>query len=113
MFKRKKDTHERLVHHAIANGLLEVLYIGFVVLVMSLTQNAFTAGGFSGLLGVATFLMFFVLSAGVSAVLIFGYPARYLAEKKYEEAVIFSLIALGTVLLVFFVFLLLGLFFYR
>lgn len=109
----KKESQEQIVKRAALFGALEVLYIAFVALVIIATGGDSPIERISPVIGIITFLSFFVFSAGVSGLLIFGYPVYYLFQKKYQEAVISALVSLGTMFVLFFIVIGISLIFYR
>jgi len=79
-----------LYKKGISAGIAEMIYIILVVGVIS-SIDKFMAQKSGGPLSMMAVLLLFVTSAGISAFLVFGYPAYFALQKKYHEA-IFTLI---------------------
>ena len=103
LFKRKKEERidtGRAVNWGIAAGVGEALY----VLLATLFINFVDSFGKEPLGGFVTsflaFLMFFVLSSVISAVLVFGRPLYFILDKKYKEAVASLMATIITMLVI-------------
>ena len=84
-----RDRTSTPVSEGVVTGIMEVCYIALVALFMVGTQSFFANSGPSNWLnvfGIVCLLSLLVLSVGISGLLVFGWPAHYFMEKKYEEA---------------------------
>ncbi|MFA5020855.1 MAG: hypothetical protein WC517_02220 [Patescibacteria group bacterium] len=84
-----RDRTSKPVSEGVITGIMEVCYIALVALFMVGTQSFFADSGPStwlNVFGIVCLLSLLVLSVGISGLLVFGWPAHYVMEKKYEEA---------------------------
>lgn len=100
--------HKKIVERAIMCGIGEALYIAFVALFISVGGQVFAEESAGKIFGFASILILLVIGVAVSALLIFGYPLYYFLQKKYREAVMFAVTALGTLSLILALILLCG-----
>ena len=107
-FNRAKGTTP--IGQGVITGIMEVCYISLVAIFMvgaqSFLNNA-PSSPWMNVFGIICMLSILVFSVGISGVLVFGWPAHYFMEHKYEQAlssfiataatmfVIFSMIFLG------------------
>ncbi len=87
-------------------GALEVIYCSLMAIFFWLAQDFLNEVGFFCFL---IFLLLFVFSAAVSALLVLGYPFYLFLKKKYREALFTVIVSLLVIILL----LILALFFYR
>lgn len=84
----KKESNKKFIKYGILSGFLEVLYIFLLILSGQALQGHASKLGAQEILGPALFLMVFVFSAAISAVLVLGYPVYLIfIEKKMKQAV--------------------------
>ncbi|MDD2806989.1 MAG: hypothetical protein PHW95_00510 [Patescibacteria group bacterium] len=104
MVKKQKINESEVMKFGFLGGIAEAAYCFIVVLVMESLNQAMPQGP-SGSYGFLIFLLIFVFSAGVSGILVFGYPAYLAIQKRYIESLmtaITSFVALAiTGILVF------------
>ncbi|MDP3964212.1 MAG: hypothetical protein Q8Q20_00950 [bacterium] len=87
----------------VAAGLLEGVFISVVAVFMRYIEQWFKSADSSAALSSLAFLFLFVFSAGISALVVFGYPMFLVLKNKFHEAVLASLTSLGTLLGLFFI----------
>jgi len=106
MFKanlfREKATRSELVKDGVIAGVAEVLYIGLTVVFSLIAESTFPSDGTVIITSALAFLVLLVLSAAVSATLIFGWPLYYALKGRYAEAFAILLVTIGTLLAIFF-----------
>jgi hypothetical protein len=102
IFHRQNLSGETL-RWGIAAGVAEAIYIGLVAFTMKGLNKLFsgpdTAENFVPTF--LLFLLFFVLSALISAVLVFGRPMWLLMDKKAREAIATLTATILTLLIIF------------
>jgi len=91
MFRKKHKEKKELVVRSISLAVLEFLYIMAIIIVVSATA-AVQIAPWQGMFLVSIAL---VVSAGVSAGLVLGYPLYLMLKKKEKEA----LLVLSTILM--------------
>ncbi len=94
------STNLKNLKYGILAGLLEGVYIFIVSIFMFTIQDFFSSNEMPGLT-FAAFLFLFVFSAGISGIILFGYPFYLVTNKKYREAVVAALVSLSTILVLF------------
>lgn len=97
-FKPQKTTDRDIIKHSIITALLEVVYVLLVATFFTVGSAVFPMTA-NPIVSIMAFLLLFVLSAGISGVLILGYPVYYVSQNKYREA----LLALGATMLTLFI----------
>jgi len=83
----------------IGAGLLQIVYIALVSFFIMATDGF--ASNVPSSLGFSLFLTLFVLSAAISASIVFGYPAYLVYKNKIKEAVATALVTMATLLVIF------------
>ena len=90
-------------------GIAQAVYCFGVVLFMQTIEKSMMLKA-NGMVGLLLFLLVFVFSAGVSAILIFGWPAYMVFQKRFSEALMTAVTSLITLAIVgIFIFILLSL----
>ncbi len=84
------------MQRAVFCGIGEALYIAFVASFAFIGGQMFPDESTGMIFNMASVLIILVIGVAVSALLIFGYPLYYFSQKKYREAVMFAVTALGT-----------------
>lgn len=100
----RRDKQSAPVGQGVLTGLMEVCYIALVAIFMVGTNSFFSnvpASSWLNVFGIICLLSLFVLSVGVSGLLVFGWPAHYIMEHKYKEALA---AILGTIFTMFVIF---------
>ena len=103
-----KSMNKKLVKYGLVHALGEAAYIVLVALFMRYANRYFGQG--PNILGIAAFLMIFVLSAAVSGALILGKPILLYLDNKKKEAIELFGITLGWIFIFLLIFLLLLIF---
>ncbi|MDD5567544.1 MAG: hypothetical protein PHH01_05105 [Patescibacteria group bacterium] len=93
----------RIFKLGILAGVTQGLYILLVGLFIMSANNLFDSDG-TPILSFAVMITLFVFSAGLSGLIVFGYPVYLVTQKKFREAVIMSAVTLTTLLILFCVF---------
>ena len=107
ILEKKKIEDQELVKLGVMPAILQVIYIVLVAGLMILSQSLFKVSAGSMIIGMVSFLMLFVFSAGVSGFLIFGTPLYFALQKKYREAGI-VLVSTALTMIAIFILLILG-----
>ncbi len=84
------DKESAPVGQGVLAGLMEVCYIALVAIFMVGSQSFLsnkTDTPWVTVFGIICLLSLLVLSVGVSGLLVFGWPAHYFMERKYNEAI--------------------------
>ena len=89
MILKKKPDQDMIARLGVFAGVVEIVFILLAGFLMAVGNSVFTGSAGGSLLAVMGVLTLFVLSAGVSAVLLFGYPLFLLLNKRNEEAALF------------------------
>lgn len=84
-------------------GLGEGVYIALVSLFMMTAGNRWFSNGETPTLTFAMFLLLFVFSAGLSGLIVFGYPVYLVSQRKFREAILTVAMTLITLVLLLFV----------
>jgi len=87
LFNRDKESTP--VGQGVVTGIMEVCYIALVAIFLVGTQAFFnntSPSPWMNVFGIVCLLSLLVLSVGISGLFVFGWPAHYVMEKKYEEA---------------------------
>lgn len=105
-FKPAKTSDKEVIWRSICAAFVEAVYVLFVVVFFSIGTAVFPQTG-NPIIPMIAFLLLFVLSAGISGVLILGYPIFYVLQGKYREAIL-SLTGTMVTILVIFTVLLIG-----
>ncbi|EKE19656.1 MAG: hypothetical protein ACD_8C00124G0005 [uncultured bacterium] len=88
-----------LIWQSLVTAVCEVSYVGLVVLVMNNAERLF--GDKPEILKGIAFLTMFVISAAVSAALIFGRPVLLYLEGKKKDSITFFSLMIGWLVLIF------------
>jgi hypothetical protein len=99
MFKKMGFDQSTVIKFGLLGGLAEALYCLAVTGLISLMDNI-TRGIDFKILNFLLVLLLFVFSAGVSGILVFGYPAYLALQKRFIEAFLTAVISLLTLALV-------------
>jgi len=102
MFRqRKKLNYDDVLKNGILAGLAQVLYTSAIVFIMSNMGNFFqTHNEALEYLAPLLMLLLFVFSAGISGLIILGYPTFLFFQKKHLEAGYTLLISLATIFII-------------
>lgn len=85
MFWKNKSQHNELAKWGIGAGIAEILYVFLVVLFFMYVPNLIPQA--DSILMPLFMLLLFVLSAGISGLLVFGRPAYLFLQKQYTPAI--------------------------
>lgn len=101
MFWTKKINDAKVMRYGFLGGIAEAFYCFLVVLFMSFIQQSLTISAkASGLVGFLLFLLVFVVSAAVSGLLVFGYPAYLALKQRFAEALMTAATSLLTIAII-------------
>lgn len=100
MFNKTKTNTKEIYKWGIGAGVIELAYIILVVLVM-MGLDRFMRNENSGPLAMLLVLILLVLSAAISGIVVFGYPAYLALQKSYKEALLTLLTSLITIIIGF------------
>lgn len=100
--KQKIDqtTKEEIVRWGIAAGVAQTVYLVLVVYLLQVSNGLARESLGAISFGFILFLLFFVFSAVLSAIFVFGRPIFLLFEKKIQEAVLTLLTTTLTFLII-------------
>ncbi|HOY56246.1 MAG TPA: hypothetical protein PLH37_02365 [bacterium] len=100
--KQKIDqiTKEEIVRWGIAAGVTQTVYLVLVVYLLQVSNGLARESLGAVSFGFILFLLFFVFSAVLSAIFVFGRPIFLLFEKKIQEAVLTLLTTTLTFLII-------------
>ena len=100
--KQKIDqiTTEEIVRWGIAAGVTQTVYLVLVVYLLQVSNGLARESLGAVSFGFILFLLFFVFSAVLSAIFVFGRPIFLLFEKKIQEAVLTLLTTTLTFLII-------------
>jgi hypothetical protein len=101
----KKINKNEIFKKGIGAGAAQIAYIILVVLLI-LSLDRFMNDSAGGPLAMVLVLTLLVFSAAVSGLLVFGYPALFALQRKFNEAIMTLLVTLLTILACFIVVLL-------
>ena len=95
--KKQKVNDAEVVRFGFLGGISEALYVFLLVVILSMISKILPSSDniSSSLLG----LLIFVFSAGISGILVFGYPAYLAFQKRFAEALMTAVITLLTLLI--------------
>lgn len=99
-----RDRESAPVSQGVITGVMEVCYIALVAIFLVGTQSFFSGSAPSpwmNVFGIVCLLSLLVLSVGVSGLFVFGWPAHYVMEKKYEEALASFFATAATMFVIF------------
>jgi len=96
MFNKQKINESEILKFGFLGGTCQALYIFLVVLGLNVLGKNFNNQP-PDLLGSMLILMIFVFSAGVSGILVFGYPTYLAFQKKFVEALMTAIFSLATI----------------
>ena len=99
MFGKNKINDSAIIKFGFLGGILEALYCGLVVFLMWAVESS-QPNETMPMAAMLLVLLLFVLSAGISALLIFGYPAYLFLNKRYGEALMTAVFSLATLAIV-------------
>lgn len=88
------------MRYGFLGGIGQALYCFVVVLFITTLDSAMPRTG-NPVFGMLMFLLLFVFSAGVSGIMVFGYPAYLASQKRYVEALLTAVTTLVTIMLTF------------
>ena len=97
--KKRKIDEAEVMKFGFLGGMAEAVYILFLVLFLSVIRNAFP-GTSTQVIEPILFLLAFVFSAGVSAILIFGYPLYMAIQQRYVESLMTAVTSLLTLAII-------------
>ncbi len=95
-----EDGKKSYISRGILAGLLEGVYIFLVGLFMFSTEGLYDSSEVP-VMNVVVMLTLFVFSAGVSGLIVFGYPVLLVTKQRYAEAVKTVVATLATLLTLF------------
>ena len=97
MFKKQKINGSEIIKFGFLGGIAETTYIFLVVLTMNSLGKIMPQQ--PDILAGMMMLLLFVFSAGVSGVLVFGYPAYLAFQKRFNEALMTAVLTLATMVI--------------
>lgn len=101
MKRKQKINESEVMKFGFLGGISQSVYILFLVLFMSVIEKGFIASSSTkSIFAPVIFLMVFVFSAGVSAILVFGYPAYLATQKRYTESLMTAITTLLTLVII-------------
>ncbi|MAF14227.1 MAG: hypothetical protein CMI53_05070 [Parcubacteria group bacterium] len=106
MFKKQKINESDVLKYGFLGGIAQAGYTLFVVLGINVLHNVLPQP-LGGIFDPILFLLLFVFSAAVSAILVFGYPLYLATEKRYAESIMTvttTLVTLAIIGILFFIF---------
>lgn len=77
---------KRNINYGILSGLLESIYVILVGLFMFTTDRMFSSDE-TPVINFVGFLLLFVFSAGISGIIVFGYPIYLFTKQQYSSAI--------------------------
>lgn len=101
MKRKQKINESEVMKFGFLGGIAQAVYILFLVLFMSvLERGIIVSSSNQKIFFPVIFLMTFVFSAGVSALLVFGYPAYLATQKRYVEGLMTAITTLLTLVII-------------
>ena len=108
----KKQSEEEQKNKAIAfgvwAGIVEALYIAWVVFFLNLAESLLPSFKLNQFFAPMLMLLIFVISVGISGLVVFGYPAHLAFRKEFKPAVIAASSALITMVVISFLIAVIG-----
>lgn len=99
-FNKEKFNKKEILKWGVGAGLAEVVYVILVGLCMS-SLDKVMSNPQPIVLGIFSVLILLVISAGISGLLVFGYPAYLALQKQYKEALWTICATFATIILSF------------
>ncbi|MCX6740049.1 MAG: hypothetical protein NTZ49_02360 [Candidatus Parcubacteria bacterium] len=99
-FNKEKFSQKEVIKWGVVAGLAEVIYVILVVLFMTLMDKYMSSPN-PAILNIFSVLILFVISAGISGLFVFGFPAYLALQKQYKEALWTICATFATILLSF------------
>ncbi len=84
MFWSKEVNKKEIINWGLGGALAEIAYVLMIALLIQGLNNVMTQA--SPILSIAFFLLLLVFSVAMSGILVFGYPAYLVYQKKIKEA---------------------------
>ena len=100
MLRKTKVNESEVMRYGFLGGIGQALYCFLVVLFITMLDGAIPSN-INPMFGFLMFLLLFVFSAGMSGVIVFGYPAYLAFQKQYLEALLTAVTTLVTIMIVF------------
>ena len=105
MFNLFKKPNEQIktnqaIGYGVAGGIAEAVYVALVVTFLSSAENFLPNFELNKFFAPMLMLLIFVISAGLSGLAVFGYPAYLALQKNYKNAAIAAVSALVTLVVV-------------
>lgn len=97
--KKQKIDEAEVMKFGFLGGMAEAVYILFVVLFLNVLGSSAPSIK-PQIIGAVLLLLVFVFSAGVSAILIFGYPLYMAVQKRYTESLMTAVTSLLTLMII-------------
>ncbi|MFA6215613.1 MAG: hypothetical protein WC768_03530 [Patescibacteria group bacterium] len=98
MAGKQKVNESEVLKFGFLGGIAQASYCFFVVVSLMVLQQAMP--NLNSIAGSLLFLLIFVFSAAVSAVLVFGYPAYLAFKQRFAEALMTALTTLVTLMII-------------
>jgi len=100
MLRKTKVNESEVMRYGFLGGIGQALYCFLVVLFINMLDGAMP-NSINPMFGFLMFLLLFVFSAGISGIIIFGYPTYLAFQKRYFEALLTVVTTLVTIMIVF------------
>ena len=100
MLRKTKVNESEVMRCGFLGGIGQALYCFIVVLFINTLDAAMPKSG-NPIFGFLMFLLLFVFSAGISGLIVFGYPVYLAFQKRYVEALLTAVTTLVTIMIVF------------
>lgn len=100
MLRKTKVNESEVMRYGFLGGIGQALYCFMVVLFINTLDSAMPHG-MNPIFGLLMFLLLFVFSAGISSIIVFGYPTFLAFQKRYVEALLTAVTTLVTLMIVF------------
>lgn len=99
MLRKTKVNESEVMRYGFLGGIGQALYCFVVVLFINTLDTAMPSGA-NPIFGFLMFLLLFVFSAGISSIIVFGYPVFLAFQKRYVEALLTAVTTLLTLVIV-------------
>lgn len=100
MLKKQKINESEVMRFGFAGGLAQAIYILLVVMLINNLEAALPEESSKEIATGILFLTLFVFSAGVSAIILFGYPAYLGFQQRYAEALMTAITSFTTLAII-------------
>ena len=99
-FKKQKINDSEVMRFGFLGGIAQAFYCFGAVMFIKLLSTEVPKPFDDSIIAPLLVLLFFVFSAAVSAILIFGYPAYLAAQKRYFESLMTVCTTLATLAII-------------